>query len=141
DPERLAFDAGTGLPSAVQAGAFAAQVGGYQTLARALGGLYEHNRRLRRVTEVLRGARGAIGQLNVEGGELGLFRRQQRVWNELRLQDLRDEIIALWAWRRGVEDLGAPHRLEPPRSVETRRDGASGGDPERAGRALQVLRS
>lgn len=93
-------------PTALENIWFFKDVPGRQSPAGYLDAVYEHNRRARRLKETLRSARAmAIASAGGSNGT-GSGPAAAKLWMTLRVQDLRDDIVAGWQRHLGLEGFG-----------------------------------
>ena len=90
----------TAAPNALETLLFYRNVGGYQSLAKYLESVSQHNERVRRVNEILSTTRDAVAKRRADP-------TARDIWRTLSSQALRDELLDAWKAARGLKSFGA----------------------------------
>src|SRR5262249_9507672 len=115
-PDEFAPQGELRAPTALENLWFFKDVPGRQSLAGYLDAVYEHNRCARRVKETLTAAREMTRGAMPRPEDEVLKDPAARLWVELRVQDLRDEIIASWQQQLGLEGFSESLSVEAPQA-------------------------
>ncbi len=111
-------------PDAWQHAQFARNVPDWQNLSGSLEELYAHNKKVRRVNEALETARTALWQSiespGLKGPGQAVSIPQRQLWLNIRLQELRDQLIEIWSRALGLDGFEGVSTADEPLAAHQR---------------------